>query len=57
MWEFVIYDVKNGEQVVAVFKREKECAKFLNRSYKTIRNAMGGKQKICCRYTIYKIYI
>ena len=50
-----VYDLKDNEQCVGIFKTTKELAKFFNCSDNTIRTAISKKYLRNSRYLILKI--
>ena len=49
---YIIYDMKDSEQCIGIFKQLKEVAKFFNTSSASISSSISRKEKRNHRYLI-----
>lgn len=54
---YVVYDMKNSEMCIGIFKKRKEVAKFLNMAENSIGSDICRKYYAKGRYLIEKINI
>ena len=54
---YAIYDMKNNEQCIGIFKNRKEVARYFNTTANRIGSAITRKQKIEHRYLIKKMKV